>query len=50
MLLNLFFLTITISKRKYSDEERQKEYNRKKAEAYLNEVKSKSYDHQMNYM
>ncbi|UTW70936.1 YrzI family small protein [Anaerobacillus sp. HL2] len=24
MLLNLFFLTITISRRKYSDEERQK--------------------------
>ncbi|QOY34049.1 YrzI family small protein [Anaerobacillus isosaccharinicus] len=46
MLLNLFFITVKISKRQFTNEEIKKAYHMEKIESHLQSVKAKQFDHQ----
>ncbi|MCT8137538.1 YrzI family small protein [Anaerobacillus sp. CMMVII] len=46
MLINLFFFSVTISKRQYSNEEISKAYRMNKVESHIETVKAKSFDQQ----
>jgi uncharacterized protein (TIGR02413 family) len=50
MLLNLFFFTVTISKRQFSNEEIVKAYQMEKVESHIQEVKSMHYDQQIKFL
>lgn len=47
MLINLFFFTVTISKRSYSNDEINKAYQIKRMESQLETLKFKHYDQQV---
>ncbi|WP_161568315.1 YrzI family small protein [Anaerobacillus alkaliphilus] len=49
MLVNLFFFTITISKRKYSSDEIEKAYEMNKIESHIERSKSKQFE-QMKFL
>ncbi|MFN7251685.1 MAG: YrzI family small protein [Anaerobacillus sp.] len=50
MLLNLFFFTVTISKRKFSNEEISKAYQIEQVESHLDAVKTKHIDQQIMFL
>lgn len=47
MLFNLFFLTVTITKRKYSNGEVAEAEKFESSERHLNELKSKQFEQQV---
>ncbi len=50
MLVNLFFFTITISKRKYSNEEIEKAYELSKVQSQIELEKSRQFEQQLKFL
>lgn len=50
MLVNLFFFTVTISKRKYSKKEIEHAYNLCKTELQVEKTKLRTYEQQIRFM